>query len=64
MLKQTLLHMLFIGAVVFAASFLKKDATDLNNAVVQRHEIAMDEEHYPYNVNTPQVTDTLSFKRK
>lgn len=61
MLKDTLLHILFVGVVVFAASFLKKDTVKLPDGVVQTREVVTDYDHYPYNTN---VTDTLSVKRK
>jgi hypothetical protein len=63
MLKDTLLHMLFMGAVVFAASFLKKDVTTkVPDTVAQRYETVTDYDHYPYNADVAPVVDTL--KRK
>lgn len=65
MLKETLLHMLFIGLVVFAASFLKKDyrdATKEPEAMAQTQKIVIDEDRYPYNADAAPVTDTFKLK--
>lgn len=65
MLKDTLLHMLFIGVVVFAASFLKKDVTTkVPDTVAEQYEVAKDNDRYPYNLDVAGVTDTVTVKRK
>ena len=56
MLKEALLHMLFIGAVVCAAYFLKKN--NISTTALQASAVVMDDDYFPY---TP-VSDTLKLK--
>lgn len=58
--------MLFIGAVVFAAYFLKKDnnlsTTQEQGTMAQTSSIVLDDDHYPYATEVLPATDTLKQK--
>jgi hypothetical protein len=65
MLKETLLPMLFIGAVVLAGYFLKNNnigTTKSPDTMVQASGSLMDDERYPYTADASPVTDTLNRK--
>ena len=64
MLKEILLHMLFIGAVVLAGYFLKNNTGTTRNpeTMLQASGIVMDDDQYPYTADASPVTDTLKQK--
>ncbi|SFD02332.1 hypothetical protein SAMN05518672_10188 [Chitinophaga sp. CF118] len=73
--KETLLHLLFVGAVVYAASFLKKDKkctttepdTQAQEAVIDAAAIVSTGNRYHPNTVIAPVTpqpDTVKVKKK